>query len=111
MLRYFLYLIILTGGTRIFRNLDVLHYHEAFLASGAVAILALLLLEPRGKYRKALILLSLVISLYGLGLKLPMILQGRMNYYLAYFLALVLLAVVTVVIFVLDRKYTPTSSW
>ena len=107
MLREFLYLLIFVGGTYIFVNLNLLHYHEAFLASGAVALLALLLIEPAGKRKttRALILSSLVVTLYLLGLKLPVILQGRLNYYLAYVLVGVLIGTVNLIILLLLRKH------
>ena len=106
MLREFLYLLVFVGGTYIFVNLNLLHYHEAFLASGVIALLALLLIEPAGrKTTRALVLSSLVVTLYLLGLKLPLILQGRLNYYLAYFLVGVLIGTVNLIILLLLRKH------
>lgn len=112
MLREFLYLFIFVGVTHIFVNLNLLHYHEAFLASGVVALLALILIEPAGKRKtsRALILSSLVITLYLLGLKLPLILQEKLNNYLAYFLVGVLIGSVNLVILLLVRRHAASSS-
>jgi len=109
MLREFFYGIILVGGTSILTALELLHSHEAFLVAGVLALIALLLVEPSGKekYTKAFINLSVLLSIYGLGLKLPMVLLGRLNYYAVYLLVFVLIGIVIVGIFILVRKHEP----
>lgn len=112
MLRAFLYVFILVGGTYISENLDLLHYHEAFLASGGMALLALLLVEPAGKRKtiRALSLSALVMTLYILGLKLPLILQRRLNYYLSYIIVILVILAVNAVIFMLLQKHAASST-
>ena len=110
-LRELLYLMILIGIGQILTSEEVLHEHEAFLASGGLALIALLLLEPRHeKVKKALGLVSIVLSIYGLLLKLPLLLAGTFNYYVTYLLAIVLVAVVNLALFAIGRKYLPSSS-
>lgn len=101
---------ILLGIARILTIEEVLHEHEAFLASGGLALIALLFLEPwHEKLTKALGLVSIVLSIYGLLFKLPLLLAGSLNYYVTYLLAIVLVAVVNLALFALGRKYLTNS--
>ena len=110
-LREVLYLMILIGIGRILTSEEVLHEDEAFLASGGIALIALLLLEPwREKLYKALGLVSIVLSVYGLMFKLPLLLAGKLNYYVTYLLAIALVVIVNLAIFAIGRKYLPSSS-
>ena len=102
---------ILIGIPKILTSEGVLHENEAFLASGGIALIALLLLEPRReKLYKGLGLVSIVLSIYGLAFKLPLLLAGTLNHYVTYLLGIVLAAVVILALFAIGRKYLPSSS-
>lgn len=102
---------ILIGIGRIFTSEGLLHEDEAFLASGGIALIALLLLEPwREKLYKGLGLVSIVLSFYALVFKLPLLLAGKLNYYVTFILAVALAVIVNLAIFAIGRKYLPSSS-
>lgn len=110
MLRKFLYALILVAGTNGVTTIGLLHYHEAILVSGVLAIVVMLLVEPPGaKFARAQIWLLPLITIYALGLKLPLLLEGRMNYYLMYFIVFVLIIVINFGGLLL-RKPTSASS-
>ena len=95
MLRQSLCVFILVAGTNVLTTIELLHYHEAMLVSGVLAIVVMLLVEPPGaKSAKVRSWLLALISVYALGLKLPLLLQERMNYYLMYFIIFVLIIVI-----------------
>ena len=95
-LRQFLYYFILVAGGSIFQSTEVLHWHEALLASGLLVIVAVLLVEPtrQEKFSRAFDLFFVVLSFYLLVLKLPALLVPRVNYYVAYALGFVLVVIV-----------------
>lgn len=111
-MKEFLFVTIVVGGTTIIENTEMLHAHEAFLVAGMVGIFVLLLVEPSRKQRyiKGLTLFPVFISTYGLLLKLPMLLMSRLNYYVAYILAIALLGIACVVILLFVRKFVPVVS-
>ena len=97
MLKMGLYVSILTGGATIFESLDMLPRGEAFLVCGLLAVIAVLILEPRKeKLASGLLWLNGVLGLYLFMYKLPELLLPRLNYYVTYFIAFVLMAVVTI---------------
>ena len=105
-LRSILYIVMISGIANILTSFEIFHKHEAFLVSGGLALLAVLLLEPRKeRFRKGLIMSTVVVSVYGLMLKLPMMLMGKLNYYLVYFIAYMLLAIVNLGAFAIPLKY------
>jgi hypothetical protein len=109
-LRDVLYISIFGGVAIILRSSETLHKHEAFLVSGGLAFIAVLLLEPRDdKFGKGLIWLSVVVSFYGLVMKLPIMLMGRLNHYVVYVIAYVLLAIVALGVLVVSLKYGTSS--
>jgi hypothetical protein len=72
MLRTALFMTVMSGGTLIFRNTELLHENEAFLVSAGIAIVLLFLIPEPGKRREPTDLifgLMCVIALYGIGLK------------------------------------------
>jgi len=98
-------MVILSGLTSIFAATEMLDLPEGFLVSGMLVVIAMFLLEPREeKVNKALHVFLLVISFYGVWFKLPLMLEGRLNYYVIKIVALVLMVIMTVMIFVLQRK-------
>ena len=109
-LRELLYLSIVVGIGDILTTTQVLHKHEALLASGGLALMALLILEPwQEKFSRALTLTSAVLSFYVFLFKLPVLLAGTLNYYVTYVLAWVLIVVFNLAILVIERKYLTSS--
>ena len=109
MLRDFLYISILTGGTSIFTATELLDFHEAFLVSGVLSLIAMLLFEGKGKGATALSYFLLLLCFYGFWFKVPLMLDGRLNYYVTKAIALVIVVTFAGVIFVLNRKSMRSS--
>lgn len=111
MLRPFLYILILVAGTNILITLELLHYHEALLVSGLLDIVVMLLVEPPGgKLARTQLWLVALFTIYGLGLKLPLLLKERMNHYLMYFIIVVLIIAINFGSVLLLRKLTSAFS-
>ena len=111
MLRPFLYILILVAGTNILITLELLHYHEALLVAGLLDILVMLVVEPPGgKLARTQLWLVALFTIYGLGLKLPLLLKERMNHYLMYFIIVVLIIAINFGSVLLLRKLTSASS-
>jgi hypothetical protein len=108
MLRDLLYISILTGGAAIFTATETLELPEAFLVSGVLSVVVRLLLERKNRGTPALNYFLLLICVYGFWFKVPVMLEGRLNYYLTKAIALVIIGIFAMVIFLVERKRLAT---
>ena len=111
MLRDVLYMMILIGGGKILDSFEILHAHEAFLVAGLIAVVSVFLLEPSRleKLDKGFVYLTMIVSFYGLWFKLPLLLEGSLNYYLIKLIAVLLMGAVVVGTFVIQRRLLRSS--
>ena len=104
MFRDFLYVSILTGGTSIFTATEMLDFPEAMLVSGTLSLIVMFVFERKVKGAAAVSYFLLLLCFYGFWFKVPLMLDGRLNYYLTKAIALVIVGTFAVVILFVERK-------